>query len=471
MTDPLRYDATAAHQLLPDRRIERVSLAVENARKEVQEDVKLTSVPPEKQPLDAGFITWPEELLDKHASNNGDDPISRILEAAGVLREQTDSVVSLGIGGSYMGARALMEALCDPYHNELSRTERGGTPRFYFDGANVDNDSTSALLNLLKARGTAASSSDPLQQWGLIVISKSGGTLETAVAFRLFRQALEEYHRNSAERCRELIVPVTGKSGKLRCLSTSKGYARTFPVEDGIGGRFSVLTAVGLLPAAVLGLDIVKLLQGAAEMTERFRKAQIGNNPVLDYVVTCHLFEKDCGRNIRVLSTWGNRLEAIGLWYDQLLSESLGKDERGATPITGVNTRDLHSRGQQHQEGTHDKLITNLYVESGSSDPLPIPKTPDTEDHDELNRFAGKTVPDALSAGRLGTNKAYADVDRPTADIALPQLNEHAIGQLLQMLMLATAVEGRLIGINPYGQPGVEAYKQNMLQILSGQVP
>ena len=201
-------------------------------------------------------------------------------------------------------------------------------------------------------------------------------------------------------------------------------------------------------------------------MTECFKTGTPGNCPVLDYVATCHLFEKHLSMDVRVLSTWGDRLEAVGLWYDQLLAESLGKDQRGALPLTVVNTRDLHSRGQQHQEGKRDKLIHNLYAASpGSADPA-IPESDD--DQDGLNKYAGKTVFDVLSAAREGTDQAYAEDRRPTADIALTKLNAKSVGALLQMFMLATAVEGRLIGINPYGQPGVEAYKRNMNAILSG---
>ena len=166
----------------------------------------------------------------------------------------------------------------------------------------------------------------------------------------------------------------------------------------------------------------------------------------------------------RVLSTWGSRLEALGLWYDQLLSESLGKKEQGATPITVVNTRDLHSRGQQHQEGTRDKLITNVIVESPSTKLLRVPHAGD--DSDQLNQLSEKTMPELLSAAIEGTNRAYSDQERPTADLVLPVLDEYTIGQLMQMLMLATVVEGRMIGINPYGQPGVEAYKKNMAENL-----
>ena len=185
---------------------------------------------------------------------------------------------------------------------------------------------------------------------------------------------------------------------------------------------------------------------------------------MLDYVAVSRLMEVRRGATIRVLSTWGKRLEAVGLWYDQLLAESLGKDGQGTTPLTVVNTRDLHSRGQQHQEGRRDKLITNLIVEQPDRPPLAIEKSP--FDQDKLNELAGKTLPDILRAALAGTNQAYAEDHRPTTDLRLPRLDEATLGQVFQMFMLATAVEGRLIGINPYGQPGVEAYKKNMNAIL-----
>jgi glucose-6-phosphate isomerase len=180
----------------------------------------------------------------------------------------------------------------------------------------------------------------------------------------------------------------------------------------------------------------------------------------------CHLMETLHGCDVRILSTWGKRLEAAGLWYDQLLAESLGKQERGAFPLTVVNTRDLHSRGQQHQEGQRDKLITNVIVEKGTREPLAIGES--DLNQDGLNELADKTLPDVLAAAIAGTNQAYADDNRPTADIRLPKLNEFTLGQYFQMMMLATVVEGRLIEINPYGQPGVEAYKKNMNAILRG---
>ncbi len=467
MTITLRYNASAASKLLDHRQFKRIESSILAARKKVLEEVELatssSSIATSKQPLDAGFIDLPRQLLDEDANDSSHSLMAHIEGAAADLHQNVDQLVLLGIGGSYMGARALMEALCHPFHNELNRDERNGVPRLYFGGNNIDNDSINNLLHLLKRR--CQDKSDVRQRWGIVVISKSGETLESAVAFRLFRRAFEEYYGFESVESRNLVVFITGDSGNLREFAAAAQHPVVLPIPDAVGGRFSVLTAVGLFPAAVLGIDVRKLLYGAADMTDCFRTASFAENPVLQFTAVCHLAERKQNCTIRVLSTWGQRLEGLGLWYDQLLSESLGKNEVGATPITVVNTRDLHSRGQQHQEGVRDKLITNLIVERPSTEPIVLPNRPD--DCDQLNRLSGKTVPDLMSAAIAGTNKAYADVGRPTADIILPKLDEYCLGQLLQMLMLATVVEGQLIGVNPYGQPGVEAYKANTMHILT----
>jgi len=466
MGTTLSYNASAAYRALKESRSEEVEQRLLAARDEVLADVTLLRsqqpIPAEKEPLDAGFIDLPRRLLDDDARSTSASLLRQIDTVSATLRDALDRVVVLGIGGSYMGARALFEALCHPYHNELNRDARDGVPRISFAGNNLDNDALHGLLELLQRGGSDPS--DVRHRWGLVVISKSGGTLETAVAFRIVQRALEKFYGPQSEEVRQSVVPITGDEGKLHDLAAAKAYDHVFPIPDNVGGRFSVFTPVGLLPAALLGLDVRQLLRGASDMTEQFIKAPPGENPVLDYTAACHLLETRHGRSIRVLSTWGSRLEALGFWYDQLLSESLGKDERGATPITVVNTRDLHSRGQQHQEGCLDKLITNVIVESPSYDPIRLPTSLD--DQDQLNRLAGKSYPEFLAAAVEGTNQAYADANRPTADIVLPRLDEYSLGQLLQMLMLATVLEGRLIGTNPYGQPGVEAYKNNMATIL-----
>jgi glucose-6-phosphate isomerase len=431
------------------------------ARDEVLADAKLwadgAEVPSNKQPLDAGFHRMPNRFLEELHSKGQASELAQIKAAADRLAGEVDSVVVLGIGGSYMGARALLEACCHLYYNEVEDAMRRGRPRMYFEGNNVDNDALLDLVRLLESRG---------DRWGIVCISKSGGTLETAAAFRILLRELRASLGDEGGQLSKYVVPVTGTSGKLFELSKALGCKEVFPVPDGVGGRFSVLSAVGLLPAAILGLDIEKLLTGAAEMNEQFQTASPGKNVVLDYVGVCHLMEEKCNCDVRILSTWGKRLESLGLWYDQLLAESLGKHERGALPLTVVNTRDLHSRGQQHQEGKRDKLITNVVVDRPEREPLKIGRS--DLDQDGLNELADKTLPDVMSAAIAGTNKAYRDDHRPTADLHVPRLDEQTLGQLFQMFMLATVTEGRLIGINPYGQPGVEAYKKNMNAILRG---
>jgi len=213
-----------------------------------------------------------------------------------------------------------------------------------------------------------------------------------------------------------------------------------------------------------MGVDIVQLLKGAAAMNETFRTAPVDQNPVLQYVGAAHLLEQVRAIDIRVLSVWSKALESAGLWYDQLLAESLGKAEVGATPVTAVNTRDLHSRAQQHQEGRRNKLIVNVKTRTTRTDRLQVPEW--KHDDDELNQLAGRTVPELLTAAYQGTNQALQSAGRPVIDIELESTDAFSLGQFFQMMMLATVVEGRLLGINPYGQPGVEAYKNNMQSLL-----
>ena len=412
---------------------------------------------PGKSPLDTGFISLPTRMLESYGAKRSQSELGQILNVAKQLGETVGRVVVLGIGGSYMGAKALMEACCHPFHNELSDGQRGSRPRVYFEGNNVDNDAVAGLLDLLPTQSTA---SDPTSRWAIIVISKSGGTLETAAAFRTFLAALSRANEDTPDAISQLVVPVTGQDGKLAELAKKLDCASVFRVPDGVGGRFSILSPVGLLPAAVLGLDVVQLLKGAAQMTDHFRTQPAAENIVMQYTAVSHLAEVKRDARIRVLQVWSKTLESLGLWYDQLLAESLGKDERGATPLTVVNTRDLHSRAQQHQEGRRDKIYTNLIVDQWRRDAVKISKSQHNED--DLNQVAGQSLPDIMSAAIKGTNKAYNDDGRPTANLHLPKVDEFHLGQFLQMMMLATVIEGRLMGVNPYGQPGVEAYKKNM---------
>jgi glucose-6-phosphate isomerase len=465
--DPIKFDYSNA--LIPEHGISEEMIAgIADRLKAAQAEVLKTDlelwasgaeVPAEKQPLDAGFHEMPERILDAYQSDRETSELGRILKTAARIRESVDKVVVLGIGGSYMGARALMESCCQPYHNELPRSARGGRPRIYFEGNNVDNDWSQSLLQFLESDSQGEG---PEGNWGIVVISKSGGTLETAAALRQFLRALEA--KVGSDKLPELVVPVTGAAGKLASLADSIGCKERFEVPDGVGGRFSIFSAVGLLPAAIMGIDVVALLEGAAFMNSQFRSAPMGGNPVLDYVAVNHLLEKERGVTTRVMSVWTKSLESVGLWYDQLLAESLGKAEQGALPLTCVNTRDLHSRAQQHQEGPRDKVMNNVVLDSWRHDPLPIGHS-DRND-DQLNELGDKTLPEVMDAALRGTNLAYQEDKRPTTNLHLSAADESSVGQLLQMLMLATVVEGRLMGINPYGQPGVEKYKKYMNQLL-----
>jgi glucose-6-phosphate isomerase len=453
-----------SEHFLPPERLDAMRTLMTAVRGQVASERELANPPPKLLPLQAGFIDLPQKTLDAFRKKGETSELGKVLRLATRLRENCDRVVILGIGGSYLGARALFEALCHSYHNELPAKLRGGRPRIYFEGNNLDNDAFQELIALLE--DGCVDPKVPAERYGVVVVSKSGGTLETAAAFRLFRAEVTKYYGPKSPFLKSLVVPVTGPKGRLRDLCLADGYTDDdiLTIPDDVGGRYSVFTPVGLLPAAVMGLDVRALLLGAAAMTKRFLEEPFDRNPVLQFAAVNHVMNVERGKTTRVMAIWSKKLEAVGWWYDQLLSESLGKQGKGATPITSVYTRDLHSRGQQHQEGTWDKLINNLYVRTPKQPPVMVGMADRNED--DLNAISRKGYPDLLEAAFRGTNQAYYEAGRPTADLVLPTLSEHTIGQLLQMLMIATVVEGRLAGTNPYGQPGVEAYKKNMTAIL-----
>jgi glucose-6-phosphate isomerase len=451
-------------QFLSATRLKALAQQIMQVRSQVATERELQNPPPELRPLDSGFIDLPQKHLDNHRRKGEASDLGRILKIAGKVKELTDRVIILGIGGSYLSAKALYDGLVHSYHNELPAKTRMGVPRIYFEGNNVDNDSIQDLLELLENNCVDPDIRD--ERYGIIVVSKSGGTLETSVAYRIFRNEAVKYYGPSSDLLKQVIIPVTGATGKLRELCRANGYTDDdmLTIPDNVGGRYSVFTPAGLLPAAVMGLDVRALLLGAASMTRRFLEEPFERNPVLQYAAVNYLMSEEHGKPTRVMAVWSKKLEALGMWYDQLVSESLGKQGRGPTPLTVVHTRDLHSRGQQHQEGTRDKMFNNVIIKTPRTPPVNIAMGEHNED--ELNQYNRKGYPDFMAAAYRGTTQAYLDTARPTADLVMPVLSEHTMGQLMQMLMLATVIEGRLMGINPYGQPGVETYKRNMKQIL-----
>jgi glucose-6-phosphate isomerase len=375
--------------------------------------------------------------------------IDNIIKTAQDFSKKIDSLIILGIGGSYLGAKALFDALKSNYYNELSKEKRK-FPKIYFEGNNLDADSINNLFELLEEKK---------EKFGVIVISKSGTTIETAVVFRLFQQRIKELYGNKHN---EYIIAITDeKKGKLKEISDKEGY-KTFVIPDNVGGRYSVLTPVGLLPAAMFGVDIKKLLEGAKLMKNIVSTENLYNNPAYMYAVLQYLMYKK-GKNVSIMAMWSKSIESLGFWYDQLSAESLGKNGIGRIPITIVNTRDLHSRGQEIQEGPRNTVVTNVFIEKSNKDIL-FPY--DKENIDSLNYLENKSINSMLKCAFEGTNFAYLKENRPTIDIILPELNEYTIGQFFYMLEVATVIEGYLFDINPLDQPGVEAYKKFMFANL-----
>ena len=453
-----------SQHLLAADRLEPMRAILNAVRGRVAAEREMANPPAELLPLQAGFIDGPQKLLDNFRRKGDGSELARVNRLAQRLRDNADRVVVLGAGGSYLGAKALFDALCHTYHNELPRNLRIGKPRLYFEGNNVDNDALADLLELLET--TCVEPETPAERWGIIVVSKSGGTIETAAAYRAVRGEAAKYYGAKSDWLKQLVVPVTGPRGKLRDLVKAEGIADddTLTIPDDVGGRYSVFTPAGLLPAAVMGLDTRALLLGAAAMTKRFLEEPFDRNPVLQYAAVNHLMAAEAKKTTRVMAVYSKKLEAVGFWYDHLLAESLGKHGRGPTPLTCVYPRDLHARGQQHQDGPRDKLINNLVVRTQKHPAIVLGMADRNED--DLNAISRRGLPDLQEAARHGANQAYADAARPTADLVLPVLSEHTIGQLLQMLMLATVMEARLAHVNPYGQPGVEAAKRNAVAVL-----
>ncbi len=409
-------------------------------------------MPEELQPLDAAFVDLPERLLDEERPL-----LDRITAAGDRLAKEVDRVVVLGIGGSYMGARALFEACCHPYHNEISRQRRGGRPRIYFEGNNVDNDAVQGLLDLVEGS----------DDWGIIVISKSGGTLETAVAFRIFLDALRKSCGGDVEKFRRRVIPITGDSGRLHDLASALGCNGHLPHSrrrrrallgpqrrrSAAGGRDGPRRAA---PARRRGGHERAIPHRAAAGKPRARLrrhvAADGNPPRGHDPRAFHLGQGPrIGRAVvRPTSVRKSRQERPGRHAADGRQHPRPPFPRPAAP--GRPPR------QAHHESRRRDSRTASWIAIERSD----------FDQDKLNALSGKTLPEILRAAYSGTNQAYAEDYRRTATIRLPRLDEGSLGQLFQMLMLATVVEGRLVGINPYGQPGVEAYKKNMTAILRG---
>lgn len=384
-----------------------------------------------------GWLNLPQDIKPQ---------LNDIQATADLLRSRCEIIVCIGIGGSYLGAKAVNDALSSSF-----AWLEGQKPAIVYAGQNIGEDYLYELQNLLKGK-----------KFGIICISKSGTTTEPALAFRLLKTQLEQQHGKDA--AKELIVCITdAKRGALRTLATREGY-KTFVIEDNIGGRFSVLSPVGLLPIACAGFDINALVEGAARMSELCGiNTPFEQNPAAQYAAARNSLYQEQGKKVELLVNFHPKLHYVSEWWKQLYGESEGKDGKGIFPASVDFTTDLHSMGQYIQDGERHLFETVISVEHPDNT-VEFPF--DQDNLDGLNFLAGKRVDHVNKMAELGTMLAHVDGGVPNMKVSMPELNEFYLGELIYFFERACGISGYLLGVNPFNQPGVEAYKKNMFALL-----
>ena len=386
------------------------------------------------------FLGWVDLPVDYDK-----EEFVRIKNAAERIKKSCDVFIAIGIGGSYLGARAAIEFVKSPLYNNLKKD----TPDIYFAGNNISSTALSELLAICEGKDICIN-----------VISKSGTTTEPAVAFRVFRELLEKKY--GVEGARERIFATTDRAkGTLKNFADKMGY-ETFVVPDDVGGRYSVLTAVGLLPIAVAGIDIDKMMQGAADARALYTTAPYAENDCFKYAALRNLLYRN-GKNVEILVGYEPFQQMLNEWWKQLYGESEGKDNKGIFPASVIFSTDLHSLGQYIQEGERVLFETVLdFKDSGAAVEIPY----DAENVDGLNFLAGKKLNFVNSTAMLGTLFAHNDGGVPNIVLEVSDRTEYSFGYLVYFFELACAVSGYMLGVNPFNQPGVEAYKKNMFALL-----
>jgi len=386
-----------------------------------------------------GWVTLP--------TNYDKSEFARINEAATKIKNQSEVLIEVGIGGSYLGAKSAIEFLTHTFYNELPKEKRD-TPEIYFAGTNISGTYLNHLVELIGDR-----------DFSVNVISKSGTTTEPAIAFRVLKGMLEEKY--GKDEAKERIYATTdAKKGALKELATGEGY-ETFVVPDDVGGRFSVLTAVGLLPIAAAGVDIEELMKGAAEASEDYKKPY-AENDCYKYAAVRNILHRK-GKDIELLINYEPRLHYIAEWWKQLFGESEGKDNKGLYPASADFTSDLHSLGQYIQDGKRHLFETLINIETPELD---MTIGTDAANLDGLNFLSGKTMDYVNKMAAEGTRLAHRDGGVPNLTINLPEATPYHLGYMYFFFEKACAISGYLLGVNPFDQPGVEAYKSNMFALL-----
>ncbi len=389
------------------------------------------------------FLGWIDLPVDYDK-----EEFSRIEKAAEKIKKDSDVLIVIGIGGSYLGARAAIEFLRHGFYNSLPKEKRG-TPEIYYVGNSISSTYLQGVIDVIGDR-----------DFSVNVISKSGTTTEPAIAFRIFKKMLEDKY--GQEEAAKRIYATTDKArGALKDLATKEGY-ESFVVPDDVGGRFSVLTAVGLLPIAVSGADITALMDGAASGRELALNEKFEDNEAMKYVAIRNILLRK-GKSVEVLANYEPALHYIGEWWKQLYGESEGKDQKGIFPAAVDFTTDLHSMGQFIQDGARIMFETVMNVEE-ARETITIEK--EAEDLDGLNYLAGKTMDFVNKSAMNGTILAHTDGNVPNLMIKIPKMDEFHLGQLFYFFEFACGVSGYILGVNPFNQPGVESYKKNMFALL-----
>ena len=381
--------------------------------------------------------------------NNYDkEEFARIKKAAEKIQSDSDVLVVIGIGGSYLGARAAIECLGHSFRNNLSKENRK-TPEIYFAGNNISSTYLAQLLKVIDGKDFAIN-----------VISKSGTTTEPAIAFRVFKELVE--NKYGKEEAKNRIFVTTDKAkGALKNLADEEGY-ETFVIPDDVGGRFSVLTPVGLLPIAVAGINIDELMEGAARAKELYAEEDVNSNICYQYAAARHLLY-EMGKTTEILVNYEPCLQYFGEWFKQLYGESHGKDGKGIFPASVNFSTDLHSMGQYIQDGMRNIFETVVNVEKA---PIEMTIKEDTMNVDGLNFLSGKTIDFVNKNAMEGTALAHVEGGVPNIQINMRELTPGAVGELIYFFEKACAIGGYLLGINPFDQEGVEAYKKNMFALL-----
>lgn len=429
----IRFDYSNALSFFGEHEITYLSDAVKAAHHALHE----------KTGAGSDFLGWINLPVDYDK-----EEFARIQKASEKINKDSDILLVIGIGGSYLGARAAIEMLNHSFFNTVSKEKRSA-PQVLFLGQNISSTYMKDLMDLLEDK-----------DFSINVISKSGTTTEPAIAFRIFRKMLEEKY--GVEEARKRIYATTDKSkGALKTLANDEGY-ETFVVPDDVGGRYSVLTAVGLLPIAVSGVDIEAMMDGAAKAREDFGQSELSENPAYQYAAVRNvLYNK--GKTIEMLINYEPGLQYFAEWWKQLFGESEGKDQKGIYPSSANFSTDLHSLGQYVQEGRRDIFETVVKVQEARHE-LVIEEA--DSDLDGLNYLAGQTIDFVNNKAFEGTLLAHTDGGVPNLIVEIPAMDAYTFGYLVYFFEKACAVSGYLLGVNPFDQPGVEAYKVNMFALL-----